>query len=100
MMEYHINEIIRIQTNYKKNFNKAHTDETVLGRTEFLIVNKIFQKVVLKTKQHRKRRERLLNLPTWRRIDSKKLSRKKGMDKIMEAFELKYRLKKFRISKI
>lgn len=34
MMEYHINEIIRIQTIYKKNFNKAHTDETVLGRTE------------------------------------------------------------------
>ena len=55
---------------------------------------------MLKTKHHRKRRERLLGLPTWRRIDSKKLSRKKGMDKIMEVFELKYRLKIFRISKM
>lgn len=55
MMEYHINEISRIQTIYKKNSNKAHTAEKILGRTEFFIVNKNFQKLVLGTKQHRKK---------------------------------------------
>lgn len=56
MVEYRINEIIRMQIIYKKNLNKAHTAEIILGRTEQLIVNKISQKVVLKTMQHRKRR--------------------------------------------
>lgn len=41
MMEYHINEIIRIQTIYKKNLNKAYIAETILERTNFFIVNKI-----------------------------------------------------------
>lgn len=34
MVEYRINEIIRMQIIYKKNLNKAHTAEIILGRTE------------------------------------------------------------------
>lgn len=34
MVEYRINEIIGMQIIYKKNLNKSHTAETVLGRNE------------------------------------------------------------------